>query len=445
MPCEIFYIPVGNGDFVVHAPLHEVIALVNQAAKKKLSDGFHFDQADPLYPLAQALAKTPTSLKVRDGAVIANFLGLITTRTCNLSCAYCGFGAGLAPVKHMDFDTLITSIDWMVENAVINGKKELNIHFFGGEPFVAWEIVEVAVHRARYLASRNGLTPHFEASTNGVLPEKRARFVGDYFDVVVLSLDGFKKFHDRNRAINSKKGSFETVTRTAKLWSNMPVKMCLRTCVTQDSVEELVAITHWYCTAFQPSVINFETLQSWPKTLQEGLYPPDPKHFARNFVRARAVASSYGVEAVYGADQAEGARHSFCPVGEDTIIVTPDGKINGCYLVEDDWKKRGLDLSLGYIQSGSVTLNPKSLEHLRQLVADKPGCAQCFCKWSCAGGCHVNHSYPGATLDQDFCAQTRIITLCTLLQSLGEGARVDALLSDDTNLDQFISCQNYEA
>ena len=440
---DIFYIPVLN-NYLLHAPLYGITALVNKTAVNNLKHRAILFAGDPLFDLQKLLSKHPTIPSAKKGPVDALFLGLVTTRNCNLSCAYCGFGASTAPKATLDLDMAMAAVDWIVENTLAHGKKVMNIHFFGGEPFISWDLVEAVVHKARWEATKHGLTPYFEASTNGVLSESRARFVGDYFDVVVLSLDGFKEFHDRNRAKEKDKGSFDQVCSTARLWSEMPVKLCLRTCVTQESVHSLEDIGRWYCETFKPEVVNFDTLQTWPSTINAELYAPDPYEFASHFVGARNIIESYGIEVVYAADFTSQPKQSFCPVGKDAIILTPGGRINGCYLLEEDWQKRGLDFNLGKINSKlELEIDLDSVTEMRSHVASKPSCANCFCKWSCAGGCHVNHSYPNALLDESFCAQTKIITVCSLLNELDERKVQEALLNDHVAMETLSNQDAY--
>lgn len=440
---NVFFIPVFD-KFILHAPLHGVTALVNEKAAQELAGGRTFAKGSPLYEINKELSVPAAAPPVREGPPEAFFLGLVTTRNCNLSCAYCGFGASAAPKSAMTLDQAVAAVDWMVENSLQAGKRELNIHFFGGEPFLAWDLVEVVVHKARWEAAKHGLVPHFETSTNGILPEKRARFVGDYFDVVVLSLDGFREYHDRNRAMTADRGSFEWVCETARIWSEMPAKLCLRTCVTADSVSHLEDIGRWYCEAFKPDTVNFDTLQTWPESMAAGLFPPDPYEFASHFVKARKAIRAYGVETVYAADYTPEPRHSFCPVGKDTIIVTPNGRLNNCYLLEKDWQVRGLDLNLGAINNNQeLEINRDAVNRLRKHVTLKPSCESCFCKWSCAGGCHVNHSYPNAVLDADFCIQSRVITACSLLEELGELEMAESLAAGRPAMEALSTRINY--
>jgi hypothetical protein len=91
-----------------------------------------------------------------------------------------------------------------------------------------------------------------------------------------------------------------------------------------------------------------------------------------------------------------------------------------------------MDLNVGrLVRGGDVQLEPQRLEQIRRLAAEKPHCERCFCRWSCAGGCHVNHSHPGWSGEyDDFCIQTRLISACSLLDALGDAPAVRALLNN---------------
>jgi hypothetical protein len=82
-------------------------------------------------------------------------------------------------------------------------------------------------------------------------------------------------------------------------------------------------------------------------------------------------------------------------------------------------------------EDGRVVIDPRALARARQLPLHKPRCESCFAQWTCAGGCHVNQTYPGCT-DQytSFCIQTRLVTACVLLRDLGCDDLVDELLAD---------------
>jgi uncharacterized protein len=432
MPRAVFLIPVRE-QWLLHAPLHREDALINHAAADALRRRGARPRGESLSALHQRLRTEADDIPdAVDGDVCPSFLGIIPTRGCNLNCGYCDFGGPTSSMDHMDPEVAVAAVDWMAERLVRARRRILQVHFFGGEPFVSPEIVDIVVHRARDVAAQRGLVPYLEASSNGVFDERRCQFIGDYFGGLVLSFDGFAEFHNRNRPSFKGRPSFDLVARTARQLSEMPVELCIRICVTKDSVHDLEVITRWMCESFKPAVVNFETVTLGAAAGRAGLQPPDPYDFARHCIGAYRVASTYGVKALYSAAEPGAPRVSCCPVGSDALIVSPDGRVSACYLLPEDWKARGLDLDVGCVRAdGSVALDFAGLTRIRELPLHKPRCERCFCRWSCAGGCHVNETYPGCTAEYTgFCIQTRIVTASVLLEGLGCSDLVDGLLAD---------------
>jgi hypothetical protein len=74
-------------------------------------------------------------------------------------------------------------------------------------------------------------------------------------------------------------------------------------------------------------------------------------------------------------------------------------------------------------------------------VLNKTFCAHCFCRWHCAGGCHVNHILPPRHGDYDeLCIQTRIITLRNILRAMDREELTDSLLNNSVELEKS-ACQ----
>lgn len=425
-----FVLPVLDRWLVV-APGHGVTALVNGAAAQALRSGTGRN-VHALASLLDELRQRPNLPQPLEGEPSPSFLGILPTRGCNLACVYCNFGGPTADKVLMEPAIATSAVDWMADRLVKAGRRDFRIHFFGGEPFIAPEIVDIVVHRARSLAARHDLDLYVDASTNGVFNENRREFIGDYFSGVLLSFDGPAEFHDRNRPAFQGKPSFDIVNRTAKLLSAMPIDLNLRVCITEDSVGEMENITRWMIQDFKPLVVNFESLTPGALAQRAGLRVPDPYRFAAHTVGAYRVAASLGARAVYSAAESERTRLSFCPVGTDSFIVSPDGRASACYLMPEDWTDRGLDMDVGRVfADGRVAIDQAALARTRVLPMQKPRCERCFCQWTCAGGCHVNQTYPGCGQDYtDFCIQTRLITACLFLMELGHDDLVDALLAD---------------
>jgi uncharacterized protein len=323
----------------------------------------------------------------------------------------------------MDWSLVRTAVDWYVDLVCQTGKRDAEIHFFGGEPFSAEQVVDFALCYAHKRAREVGLRLRFEAASNGAFSQRRAQWVADRFDTIVLSLDGPADVHDRHRPYRNGQGSFAVVARTAEILSEGGSELCLRACVTSDTVDRMEEIASWFCQTFHPQSICFETLQPTARSEAAALYPPDPWQFACNFIKVARVCESCGVEPVYATANIRARHVSFCPVGQDVAIVSPNGEIAACYLLRRDWEAKGLDLRLGRIEAGgAVKLDVHAVKAIRDLnVLNQVPCGRCFCRWHCAGGCHVDHRLPGAPgLYDRLCIQTRAIALRNVLGAMGQ-------------------------
>jgi uncharacterized protein len=433
----VFAVPVGD-DWLVHAPIHGVSSLVNESALDALLSGAPGGQTQ-LQELARMLDVPCTLPSVRQGAARPDFLGIIPTRSCNLSCSYCGFGAASAAENAMTPAAASAAVDWMAERRHADGRADLALHFFGGEPFIAPDVVEAAVVRARLRATELGLTPYFNAVTNGVFGEAVLRLVEEHFDGVVLSLDGPAEVHDVCRHYRDGSGSFAAAAETASRLGRSGMALCLRVCVTRESLPSLRYSVDQLARRFHPGAIDLECLRPTPEAENAGLHTPDPWEFAVECAACVRIGEQLGVEVVHSPTVVTPPRTTLCPVGTDSPIVSPDGRVSACYLLQQDWQAAGLDLDLGRQQrDGQITLEPAALDRVRRLVADKPRCERCFCRWSCAGGCHVHNTHPGSPTHYiDSCIQTRILTAYGVLGRLGLVDRANHLLSDRRSMERL--------
>jgi hypothetical protein len=75
-------------------------------------------------------------------------------------------------------------------------------------------------------------------------------------------------------------------------------------------------------------------------------------------------------------------------------------------------------------------IEQQKLDAIAGLLDSKPRCARCFCRRTCAGGCHIEQTPPGCSLEyDDRCRATRVITAGRLLRSL-EGIKAAEAFSE---------------
>ena len=427
---EVFALPVGER-WLVAAPLHGLTALVDRAAVRQLRAGLQDGQvrvSRPVEPVLLALRGEP---KHHPQAISGppgepTFLGLVTTRACNMGCRYCDFAAPKQASPAMEFDlarqAVLGYLELLARSQTPNGQ----IHFFGGEPFVTAKLIHAVIEFARLEAAARSIRLDFEAITNGLYPADRARWIADHFQTIVLSLDGPADLQDRNRPAVNGHAVFNQVDRSARIFARSQAELILRACVTADAAPRLPQIAAWMADEYQPAAICFETLTPSALSLAARLAPPDPWEFARSFEAARVLLAARGIEAVLSTADLKKIQVNFCPVGKDALIVTPDGKINVCYLLENDWIECGLDFTIGKVDLAApnggerLKIDLEKLQAARNMVVDRRSlCANCFCRFTCAGGCYVRHdtSRPPGEYD-DICVQTRLVTLSQLLEQV---------------------------
>ena len=432
---SVYCVPV-HDQALLHAPLHRVTALLSAQAAATLAGATAGVPRGTLGVIAARLATEPDDPPgPRTGPLTdPAYLGVIPTRGCTMACGYCDFAAPGLDGASMGLDVAAAAVDAYLVLLEDAGRTQGQVHFFGGEPFTEPAVVDFVVGYARSRAAALGIALHLEATTNGLVSPARAARIAAALDTVVLSLDGPPAIQDAQRPLRRGAPSFEAVVRTARILAAGPAELIIRSCVTAANVDLLPEWAGWLATELHPSTVCFETLTPSARARDHGHMAPDPFRFARNYARASRVLATHGIATTQSTTDLTACRETACPVGRDALIVSPDGSVNACYLLERDWTSRGLDLRLGRIDPETVRfdVSVEALDGVRRFAArDKPLCANCFARFHCAGGCHVHHDTalpPGAY--DDLCVVTRLLTADGLLRRLGQPELGLALIDD---------------
>ena len=138
------------------------------------------------------------ALKTRHSSIKA--LCLHVSHACDLTCSYCFAGQGRfnGPAALMSLDVAKRAIDFLVENS--GERRNLEVDFFGGEPLLNFDVVKETVKYARSIEKSAGKNFRFTLTTNGMgITDEVIDFCNRECHNVVLSLDGRKEIHDRER------------------------------------------------------------------------------------------------------------------------------------------------------------------------------------------------------------------------------------------------------
>lgn len=138
---------------------------------------------------------------------------LQVTQQCNLRCSYCAYSGSYENRHHqnkkMSFETAKKGIDYVINRS--KDASKLVIGFYGGEPLLELGMIKKCVEYA--IEKGEGKQIVFSITTNGtLLNEETIEFLMNNDFTLLISLDGPKEVHDKNRKFaGSEKGSFNVI------------------------------------------------------------------------------------------------------------------------------------------------------------------------------------------------------------------------------------------
>lgn len=136
---------------------------------------------------------------------------LVVTTLCNMGCDYCyAYQGDYGLLKeNMSKHTAKCAIDKLER---VFGRTNW-IQFFGGEPLLNFDTIQFVV---KYLKRRRSKVK-FTINTNGsFITDSIARFLGENFTQIYVSIDGPQEIHDMHRKFRSGKGSWDIITRNIR-------------------------------------------------------------------------------------------------------------------------------------------------------------------------------------------------------------------------------------
>ncbi|MBR2854999.1 MAG: thioether cross-link-forming SCIFF peptide maturase [Clostridia bacterium] len=341
---------------------------------------------DEFEPLAGELKKKT--------AGVVKALCLHVAHTCNLNCSYCFASQGKYHGERavMSFEVGKQALDFLVAHS--GGRHNLEVDFFGGEPLMNFQVVKELVAYARSIEAESGKHFRFTLTTNGMLIDDEViDFANREMSNVVLSLDGRKEIHDRNRVDYAGRGSWETIVpkfqklvkaRDGKNYYMRgtfthanpdfleDIKTMLELGFTELSMEPVV------CAAGDPAALTEEDLPIVSRQYEDlARLMLARRREGRPFTFYHYMLDLSGGPCIY-------KRISGCGSGTEYMAVTPWGDLYPCHQFVGEEKFR-----LGDVWQG-VTNEAVQEEFAACNVYAREECRTCWARLYCSGGCAAN-------------------------------------------------------
>jgi uncharacterized protein len=445
---KLFVLPWSDG-YIIYLPLNGVAFLGSQDTLRVLSQlekGNSIPKSESDRQLIQFLqnigffedeSKLLPHFIDPDDEFAPTSVGISTTADCNLGCVYCYSKAG-EEKNVVDWAAVKNAIDFVGDNAVKKKMDGFQVGFYGGgEPTYTWQLMVETVEYARSVAQQKELTVFLSTGTNAMLSEQRATWLAQNFNLIQVSWDGPQIIQDAHRPTPNRHGSFEVVFSSIKTIEKYGCPYRLRCTISDYSVSRMVDIIEFVHEHFKPISVQFEPLMATGRGLHSLLRSPEISAFASEFVRAAKKAREYGITLFTTVAQLGSISSHSCGVHTGNFLVTPYGQATLCTEVTNPKQSEANAYIYGDFDKniGEFIFDLEKVRNWRSTnVNNIPRCANCFCKWSCAGGCSHAIDYGPSLEQREYrCLLTRATTKTLLEEYFNHGQALVQLSTEMTS------------
>lgn len=425
---ELFIVRDEKGP-ILYAPLNQKLARINESAAVAVGRSLRGETlASDETAVVERLAKHgffDESVRIAESPKPPVRVTLFPTDGCNLRCLYCY--AKAEDKRHLlSPEAARAAIDLVAHNAKEQALHEFVVAFHGnGEPFTHFQMVKDAVLYAKEKAEQTGLECILTAATNGVMGDQELDFLIAWFNSVNISCDVLPEVQNRQRPTASGKGTFSAVDRTLRRLDASGKTYGIRTTLTSQSVDRLEEIVRFVSENYPHcDPLHIEPAWNCGRCLSTGETTPDTRTFLQGFLNALDRLPDNGLRVVFSAARTDFVGNRFCAVSDNAFVVTAEGLVTSCYEVCETSDPRAGRYIYGHFDagSGSFVFDRAKQEALHRLVVSNMlYCANCFCKYTCAGDCAaklLGTVEPELHGGSERCVITRALTLRQLSRQL---------------------------
>jgi len=318
-------------------------------------------------------------------------LCLNVAHSCNMACNYCFVPSQVRAENDLMSPRVVkAAIDFLLRETPYN---YLSIDFFGGEPLLNFETIELAVNYALEEGSKRGKRWKFTLTTNVLLLTERVfSLAKEHNFCMVLSCDGRPEVHDYYRVTPNGKGTHAQVISKIKEFLNhwRGDEYYVRGTYTRRNLD------------FCEDVLYLADIGAESISIEPVASPPGPE-YAFSYEDLPVIRKEYlRLARLLREKEKQGKKVAFyhfcidlqggpcvakrltgCGAGYQYLAVTPEGELYPChqFVGHSEWK-------MGDVWQG-ITSPEIREKFLNAHVYQKEPCKKCWARFLCGGGCHA--------------------------------------------------------
>ena len=380
---EFLYVPEAQSFFNLPADVATLFAPYGSSDQ----DEAHALFKDYIEHLVQVNRTSPLNTR-RSAKAGLKTLVIHVCQICNLDCVYCYAHELNKANQKMSLD-VASAVLGQVELLAYDGLE--NVKFLGGEPTLAWDIVEFFVEGFNTLAARKKWEPpSFVMVSNGTgINAERAKYISSKRFKVLISVDGEAEIHNKLRPRKGGQASHQSALDAVELLVEAGVNTAIEAVYTKD---------HFRCGITPNDMVDYFTsigVTEFQITPAVGTWHNEElihdigevsklfEAMVRRCIRSLTTSSPVvfrGIQFVLDGFVLREKRSHVCGAGRDFMAINYDGEAFPCYLLES------ADLSYGFVTGRGID-EPK-YEAVRSLFksngkANHPICGKCWANEIC--------------------------------------------------------------
>lgn len=306
---------------------------------------------------------------------------LLPTLDCNFRCVYCYEEHR----KEYMTDKVAQRIIKFLETEIPSAKLAL-LHWFGGEPLLAPNIVADITAQAFEIAKRAGVKLVPQMTTNGYLLHSarlRNLFDAGIFDYQI-TIDGSRNFHNKMRAAANGAGTYDVIINNCRaLLENPKTSLTFRINFNHKNIDSVSDVLG----EFLPETRKRIRLVLEPIFGDDNVSATaniDPEYISKflDSIYARSVEMGYGSSAADVNFIPEKLVYCYAE-REQQFIIGPSGDVFKCAAMDFKHENRLGELT----DKGTIAWDDKFRNWMDQGQSFKPVCDRCVYLPLCMGGC----------------------------------------------------------